>query len=202
MPGNPTRPTSAPTPRRRDFTATAPNRLWVADATRIGCGEGVFWLASVRDACSRRIVGWKTSDRCDTDLVLGAFEYGVWTRHPGGGQLIHHSDRGSNYTPFRFGQGLAGLGVLPSMGSVGDSYDNALMENFFSTLKIELVYRNSWRSRDEAENAIFAYIETSHQRCLSSCGRCWFGEGLGRVVEDVVLEAVVQLAEHEVEQAA
>lgn len=143
----------------RDFTATAMNRLWVADATRIGCGEGAFWLAAVRDAYSRRIVGWKTSDRCDTDLVLGAFEYGVWTRHPGGGQLIHHSDRGSNYTSFRFGQRLADLGVLPSMGSVGDSYANALMENFFSTLKIELVYRNSWRTRDEAENAIFAYID-------------------------------------------
>lgn len=143
----------------RDFTATAPNRLWVADATRIGCGEGAFWLAAVRDVYSRRIVGWKTSDRCDTDLVLGAFEYGVWTRDLSAGQLVHHSDRGSNYTSFRFGQRLADLDVLPSMGSVGDSYDNALMENFFSTLKIELVYRNSWRTRDEAENAIFAYID-------------------------------------------
>jgi putative transposase len=107
----------------RDFTAGAPNRLWVADATRIPCGEGAFWLAAVRDAYSRRIVGWKSSDRCDTDLVLGAFEYGVWSRDLAGGPLIHHSDRGSNYTSFRFGQRLADLGVLPSMGSVGDSYD-------------------------------------------------------------------------------
>lgn len=151
--------TPAPDLVDRDFTATAPNLLWVADATRIPCGEGVFWLAAVRDVFSRRIVGWKTSDRCDTDLVLGAFEYGVWSRDLSGGRLVHHSDRGSNYTSFRFGQRLRDLDVLPSMGSVGDSYDNALMENFFSTLKIELVYRNSWRTREEAENAIFAYID-------------------------------------------
>lgn len=89
--------TPAPDLVNRDFTAGAPNRLWVADATRVPCGEGVFWLAAVRDAYSRRIVGWKTSDRCDTDLVLGAFEYGVWSRDLAGGPLIHHSDRGSNY---------------------------------------------------------------------------------------------------------
>lgn len=144
---------------QRDFTAPAPNRLWVADATRIPCGEGVFWLAAVRDVFSRRIVGWKTSDRCDTDLVLGALEYGVWSRDVRAGQLIHHSDRGSTYTSFRFTNRLADNGILPSMGSVGDSFDNALMENFFSTLKTELVYRNAWRTRDEAENAIFAYID-------------------------------------------
>src|SRR5689334_4038168 len=154
-------PNHTPAPDRvnRDFTAPAPNRLWVADATRIPCGEGVFWLAAVRDAFSRRIVGWKTSDRCDTDLVLGALEYGVWTRDIRDQQLIHHSDRGSTYTAFRFTNRLADNGILPSMGSVGDSYDNALMENFFSTLKIELVYRNAWRTRNEAENAIFAYID-------------------------------------------
>jgi transposase InsO family protein len=151
--------TPAPDLVNRDFAAPAPNRLWVADATRIPCGEGVFWLAAVRDAFSRRIVGWKTSDRCDTDLVLGALEYGIWTRDVRDQQLIHHSDRGSTYTSFRFTNRLSDNGIRPSMGSVGDSYDNALMENFFSTLKIELVYRNAWRTRDEAENAIFAYID-------------------------------------------
>jgi transposase InsO family protein len=134
--------------------------LWVADATRIPCGQGVFWLAAVRDAFSNRIVGWKTSDRCDTDLILGALEYGIWSRNVRDQQLVHHSDRGSNYTSFRFSERLRDNGILPSMGSVGDSYDNALMENFWSTLKIELVYRRSWRTRDEAENAIFAYIDT------------------------------------------
>ena len=151
--------TPAPDLVNRDFTAAAPNRLWVADATRIPCGEGAFWLAAVRDAFSRRIVGWKSSDRCDTDLVLGALEYGVWSRDVRDQQLIHHSDRGSNYTSFRFSQRLADNGILPSMGSTGDSYDNALMENFFSTLKIELVYRTSWRTREQAENAIFTYID-------------------------------------------
>jgi len=154
-------PRAVPAPDlvNRNFTAAAPNRLWVADATRIPCGAGAFWLAAVRDAYSNRIVGWKTSDRCDTDLILGALEYGIWSRDVRDGQLIHHSDRGSNYTSFRFGQRLADNGILPSMGSVGDSYDNALMENFFSTLKIELVYRTAWRTRDEAENALFAYID-------------------------------------------
>ncbi|MGC1210346.1 MAG: IS3 family transposase [Micromonospora sp.] len=144
---------------RRDFTAQAPDRLWVADATRIPCGQGVFWLAAVRDAFSNRIVGWRCSDRCDTDLILGALEYGLWTRQVRDGQLIHHSDKGSNYTSFRFSTRLSDNGILASMGSTGDSYDNALMENFWSTLKTELVYRTSWRTRDEAENAIFAYID-------------------------------------------
>jgi putative transposase len=83
----------------------------------------------------------------------------LWSRDVRDGQLIHHSDHGSNYTSIRFGQQAALHGVTLSMGSVGDSYDNALMENFWSTLKIELVYRDSWRSREEAENAIFAYID-------------------------------------------
>jgi putative transposase len=119
----------------------------------------VFWLAAVRDAFSNRIVGWKTSDRCDTDLVLGALEYGVWSRDVRDGELVHHSDRGSTYTAFRFANRLADNGIAQSMGSVDDSYDNALMENFFSTLKTELVYRNSWRTREDAENALFAYID-------------------------------------------
>ncbi len=151
--------TPAPDLVNRDFTAPAPNRLWVADATRIPCGEGVFWLAAVRDAFANRIVGWRTSDRCDTELILGALEYGIWSRDVRDGQLVHHSDKGSNYTSFRFTTRLVDNGILPSMGSTGDSYDNALMENFWSTLKIELVYRNSWRTRDEAENAIFTYID-------------------------------------------
>ncbi|QFZ24755.1 hypothetical protein EKG83_38030 [Saccharothrix syringae] len=93
---------------------------------------------------------------CDTDLVLGALEYAIWSRDVRDGQLIHHSDRGSTYTAFRFAKRLADNRILPSMGSVGDSYDNALMENFFSTLKIELVYRRSWRTRGEAEKDIAA----------------------------------------------
>ncbi|GAA1194882.1 IS3 family transposase [Pseudonocardia alaniniphila] len=151
--------TPAPDLVNRNFTAPAPNRLWVADATRIPCAQGVFWLAAVRDAFSNRIVGWRCSDRCDTDLILGALEYAVWSRGIRDGQVVHHSDRGSNYTSLRFGQRLDDHGILASMGSVGDSCDNALMENFFSTMKTELVYRKSWRTRDEAENDLFAYID-------------------------------------------
>ncbi|WP_280314863.1 IS3 family transposase [Nocardia wallacei] len=153
------RATPAPDLVNRDFTADTPDRLWVADATRIPTGEGVFWLAAVRDAFSNRIVGWKCSDRCDTELVLGALEYAVWVRDVRDGQLVHHSDRGSTYTAIRFANRLADNGIAQSMGSVGDSYDNALMENFFSTLKTELVYRNSWRTREDAENALFSYID-------------------------------------------
>ncbi len=118
-------PRHAPAPDlvNRRFTAAGPNRLWVADATRIPCGEGVFWLAAVRDVFSWRIVGWKTFDRCDTDLILAALEYGIWSRDVRDGQLIHHSDRGSNYTSFRFSERLQDNEILPSMGSVGDSYD-------------------------------------------------------------------------------
>jgi putative transposase len=143
----------------RDFTAAAPNRLWVADCTRIPTGEGVLWLAAVRDVFSRRIVGWKTSDRCDTDLVLGALEYALWSRDVADGQLIHHGDHGSNYTSVRFGQAALLHGVTLSMGSVGDSFDNALMENFWSTLKIEKIYRESYATRAQAETALFDYID-------------------------------------------
>jgi transposase InsO family protein len=157
------RATPAPDLVDRNFKVDAPNRLWVADISRIGTGEGPLWLASVRDAFSRRIVGWKASDRADTELVLGALEYAVWGRglddDPGQRRLIHHSDRGSQYTAIRFTQRLADAGIQPSMGSVGDSFDNALAENFFSTLKVERVYRTSYRTREEAELDLFRYID-------------------------------------------
>lgn len=137
-------PKATPVPdlANRQFTAAVPNLLWVADATRIPCGEDVFWLAAVRDVFSNRIVGWRCSDRCDTDLIVGALEYNIWSRDIRDGQLIHHSDRRSNHTLFRFARCLADNGILPSIGSVDDSYDNALMEHFWATLKIEVVYRN------------------------------------------------------------
>jgi putative transposase len=116
------RATPAPDLVNRNFKVEAPNRLWVADISRIPTGEGPLWLASVRDAFSRRIVGWKASDRADVELVLGALEYAVWGRGLDGGQprLIHHSDRGAQYTAIRFTQRLADTGIQPSMGSVGD----------------------------------------------------------------------------------
>ncbi|WP_243788898.1 IS3 family transposase [Saccharopolyspora gloriosae] len=153
--------TAAPDLVERDFAATAPNRLWVADLTRLVTGEGVLWLASVRDAFSNRIVGWKTAIRADTDLVLAALDYGLWSRDVHDGQLIHHSDKGCQYTAIRFTQRLADAGIAPSTGSVGDSYDNALAENLWSTIKIELVYwpGTTFATRTEADTALFRYID-------------------------------------------
>lgn len=107
------RATPAPDRVNRQFTAAAPDRLWVADATRIPCGEGCLWLAAVRDAFSNRIVGWKSGDRCDTDLVLGALEYAVFTRQVRDGQLIHHSDYAEvGVKPRSRGLAVCGQGLL------------------------------------------------------------------------------------------
>jgi putative transposase len=154
-------PTATPAPDlvNRDFKVDAPNRLWVADISRIPTGEGPLWLASVRDAFSRRIVGWKASDRADTELVLGALEYALWSRQVERQRLVFHSDHGGQYTAIRFTQRLVDAGIAASMGSVGDSYDNALAENFFSTLKVERVYRTTYRTREEAELDLVRFID-------------------------------------------
>jgi putative transposase len=149
----------APDLVKRRFTADRPNALWVADVTEICYAVTKFYLAAVRDVFSNRIVGWKTSEHNDTDVILGALWYAAWSRDYVEDKLIHHSDKGSNYTSFRFGRHLRLNGIRISMGSVGDSYDNALMENFWSTLKTELVEGNAWRSRAEADNALFVYID-------------------------------------------
>lgn len=154
-------PNHSPAPDlvNRRFTAPRPNALWVADVTEICYAATKFYLAAVRDAFSNKIVGWSTSVVNDTDLILRALEYAAWHRDYTQQDLIHHSDRGSNYTSFEFGKHLQLNGIRASMGSTGDSYDNALMENFWSTLKTELVFGNTWASRAEAENALFAYID-------------------------------------------
>jgi transposase InsO family protein len=154
-------PTATPAPDlvNRDFTAPAPNRLWVADISRIPTGEGPLWLASVRDAFSRRTVGWKASDRADTELVLGALAYALWSRNVERERLVFHSDHGAQYTAIRFTQRLVDAGARPSMGSVGDSFDNALAENFFSSLKVERIYRTAYRTREEAELDLVRWID-------------------------------------------
>lgn len=162
------RRSAAPDLVDRQFTAATPNRLWVADFTYILTGQGVLYLATVLDVFSRKIVGWQMSDRMTTDLVLSAFEMGLCRRDlpdrgdrgaRGGEQLVHHSDKGSQYTSLRFTARLAEAGVAPSTGSVGDSYDNAMAESLFSTIKTELIYRQRWASRHDAELAIFSWIE-------------------------------------------
>jgi putative transposase len=153
--------TAAPDLLDRDFTATAPNRKWVADLTRILTGEGVLWLASVRDAFSNKVVGWRSGPRADTDLVISALDYAIFSRDICDGQLVHHSDKGCQYTAVRFTQRLCDSGIAPSTGSVGDSFDNALAENLWSTLKIELIYwpAITFDTRAEAEAALFRYID-------------------------------------------
>jgi putative transposase len=153
--------TAAPDLVERDFRATAPNRLWVADLTRILTGEGVLWLASVRDAFADRIVGWATDPRATTTLVLTALNHALSSRDIRSGQLIFHSDKGAQYTALRFTQRLVDAGVAPSTGSTGDSFDNALAENLWSTIKVELLYwpGTTFATRTEAEHALLRYIE-------------------------------------------
>jgi putative transposase len=152
---------AAPDLVERDFTATGPNRLWVADLTRIPTGEGVLWLASIRDAFSNKVVGWATDPRADTDLVLTALNHALRSRNVHDGQLVHHSDKGCQYTALRFTQRLHDAGIAPSTGSVGDSFDNALAENLWSTIKVELLYwaGTQFATRTDAEAALLRYID-------------------------------------------
>ncbi len=142
---------------QRDFTATAPNQLWVADITYIPTWAGFLFLAVVLDAYSRRIVGWAMATHLKTDLVLDALNMALGQRKPHG--VIHHSDQGSQYTSLAFGHRCDTMGVRPSRGSVGDAYDNAMAESFFATLECELLARRRFHTQAEARVAVFRYIE-------------------------------------------
>ena len=141
----------------RDFTSSAPDELWVADITYISTGEGFLYLAVVVDAYSRRVIGWAMAARMKTQLVLDALEMAIRQRHPKG--VIHHSDHGSQYTSVDFGRRCHKAGIRPSMGSVGDCFDNAMCESFFATLECELLDRHEFRTRAEARRAVFNFIE-------------------------------------------
>lgn len=147
----------APDLVKRSFTAERADRLWVADITYVPTMAGFLYLAVVLDAFSRRIVGWAMADHLRTELVLDALEMALAQRRPR--DVIHHSDQGSQYTSLAFGARCREAGVRPSMGSVGDAYDNAMCESFFATLECELLDRRRFRSRDEARMAIFSFIE-------------------------------------------
>jgi putative transposase len=148
----------APDLVERNFTPEAPDRLWVADITYVRSWEGWLYLSFVLDTYSRKIVGWSMANNLRTGLVLDALNMAIYTRRPQPG-LIHHSDRGSQYTSVEFSSRLKEAGLLPSMGSVADAYDNSMAESFVSTLKRELIQRNSWPNRQTARTAIFEYIE-------------------------------------------
>jgi putative transposase len=141
----------------RNFTASGPNQLWVADITYVPTAAGFLYLAVVLDAWSRKIVGWSMANHLRAELVLDAMEAAVDQRRPK--DVIHHSDQGSQYTSVAFGKRCNEAGVRPSMGSVGDAYDNAMAESFFSTLEAELLSRRRFMSQAEARMACFSYIE-------------------------------------------
>ena len=141
----------------RDFSASEPYQLWVADITYVPTLAGFLYLAIVLDAWSRKIIGWSMANHLRTDLVLDAMEMAVGQRRPK--DVIHHSDQGSQYTSVAFGKRCGQAGVRPSMGSVGDAYDNAMAESFFSTLEAELLSRRRFASQAEARMACFSYIE-------------------------------------------
>jgi len=169
-------PHTAPAPDRveRAFAPAAigaPDLLWLADISSIPTREGWLYLAIILDGFSRRVVGWAMVDRLQTELVLAALRLALQRRRPDAG-IIHHSDRGCQYASLAFGQHLSAAGLVPSTGSVGDCYDNAVAESFFASRKVELVDRHDWPSRAAAREAIFAYIEVwyNRQRLHSTLG--------------------------------
>lgn len=147
----------APDLVERNFVAEQPNRLWVADITYVPTWAGFLYLAVVLDAFSRRVVGWAMAAHLRSRLVLDALAMALWQRRPDG--VIHRSDQGAQYTSLAFGARCREAGVRPSMGSVGDCYDNALCESFFATLECELLDRRRFRSQAEARMAVFGFIE-------------------------------------------
>ena len=142
----------------RNFASEEPDRLWVADITYVRSKEGFVYLAFILDACSRKVVGWSMATHLRTEIVVDALQMAIARRKPSPG-LVHHSDGGVQYTSLSFGKRLEDEGLLPSMGRVGSSYDNALAEAFVATLKTELLYRSSWPTREVVKTAIFEYIE-------------------------------------------
>lgn len=147
----------APDLVQRAFTATGPNQLWVADITYIPTWAGTLFLAVVLDVWSRRIIGWAMETHLRTSLVLAALEMAIQQRRPAA--VIHHSDLGCQYTAIDFGHRCREANVRPSMGSVGDCYDNALCESFFATLECELLDRVTLRTPADARAAVFDFIE-------------------------------------------
>jgi putative transposase len=167
-------PGTGPDPRPdlvdRAFTATGPDQLWVADITYCRTFSGWVYAAFVVDVFSRRVVGWQLSRSLRTDLALDALEMGIWTRRRAGrelGGLVHHSDKGSQYLAVRYTQRLAEAGAVASVGSTGDSYDNALAEAFNSLFKAELVRnKGPWKGIDGLEIAVAEYIDWFNHRRL------------------------------------
>ena len=148
---------AAPDLVKRKFVADGPNQLWVADITYVPTWEGFLYLAVVIDVWSRRVIGWATSSSLATPLVLAALEMAVRERQPS--DVIHHSDKGCQYTSVAFGRRCIEAAIRPSTGSVGDAYDNAMAESFFSTLETEVIARQTFKTRNQARDEMFSFIE-------------------------------------------
>jgi len=142
---------------RREFKAGAPDQLWVTDITQHHSRQGWVYTAAVIDVHTRRCVGWSISDHLRTELVIDALDMDRWRRKPAG--TIVHSDRGTQFTSWLFGQRLREAGLMGSMGKVACAYDNSLMESFFGSMQIELLDRRTWTTRAELAGAIFEWIE-------------------------------------------
>ena len=160
----------------RSFEADGPNRLWLADITYVPTWSGFAYVALVIDAYSRFVVGWRVSNSLRTDLALDALEQAIWARRPDTAdpdqRLVHHSDAGSQYLSIRYTNRLAEAGISPSVGSVGDSYDNALAESVIGLYKTELIrQRGPWKDRDQVEYATLEYVDWfNHRRLLEPIG--------------------------------
>ena len=143
----------------RDFTATAPNKLWVSDFTYVATWSGFVYVAFIIDAFSRKIVGWNVSTRMTTELVLSALECALWTRCPDEG-LVSHNDAGSQYLSIAYSERLAEAGIAASVGSVGDAYDNALAETINGLFKTEIIRKHApWKGFEEVEYATLDWID-------------------------------------------
>jgi len=158
-------PAEAPHPDRlqRDFNVSQSDRVWLADITQHRTGEGWLYLSVVLDAGDRMVVGWSMSERATSELVVDAVTFAVARRQPQV-EVIHHSDRGSQYTSLRFTEHLQQTGLIGSMGRVGTPGDNAMMESFFATVQHEVLDRQRWRARDELRSALFIFLEITYNR--------------------------------------
>jgi len=153
----------------RNFDPAGPNLLWVSDFTYCRTWSGMVYVAFVIDAYARRIVGWKVSSTANTAFVFDALEQAIWARKPKGKHLVHHSDRGSQYLSIRYSERLAEAGINPSVGSVGDSYDNALAESTIGLFKTEVYERlGPWKSKQDVEIAVMNWVDWYNNRRLHS----------------------------------
>ncbi len=148
----------------RDFARAEPDRLWVTDITEHPTREGKVYCAVVLDTFSRRVVGWSIDSRPTASMVTNALGMAIDNRSPVAGETVIHSDQGTQFTSWAFTQRAVDSGLLPSMGSVGDCFDNAMVESFWSRMQVELLDRKRWHTRIELANAIFEYLEIWHNR--------------------------------------